>query len=254
MAQARANVASAQANVSAAQSRLATVLAGAKPEDISVAEAQLETARVRLAQVEAGRPEDVRAAEATVASARTRLEPQSEGRLEDVLAAQSAWTPPATGWPRWRPPGARGRPRRRIRPRLRQGPAGHSAQPPPPARKTSPAQATLDQARTRLSQVLDGGAGQGVTQRPLPGRPGHPPAARRAGPGQPGQGHRRPQRQSHAQLTLPAAAELVVTQAQIDLQIARNDPDKARNTGPSDWEVRLLQEAFSNAQAPTTAS
>jgi RND family efflux transporter MFP subunit len=253
VAQARANVASAQANVSAAQSRLATVLAGAKPEDISVAEAQLETARVRLAQVEAaGRPEDVRAAEATVASARTRLElAQSGGRLEDVLAAQSqldaARNRLAQVEAAGRPEDVRAAESALVSARARLDILRNP--PPPRPEDVAAAQATLDQARTRLSQVLDGGAGQGVTQRP---RPEDLDTLQL--------------RVERAQANLDKAIadlnarvtpsspsrqqlELVVTQAQIDLQIARNDLDKARNTGPSDWEVRLLQEAFSNAQA-----
>ena len=169
VAQARANVASAQANVSAAQSRLATVLAGAKPEDISVAEAQLETARVRLAQVEAaGRPEDVRAAEATVASARTRLElAQSGGAWKTSSPPVAAWTPPATGWPRWRP----GAPRTsRAESALVSARARLDIlrNPPPPRPEDVAAQATLDQARPASPRCWMGAPGRASRSAPRP--------------------------------------------------------------------------------------
>ena len=120
---------------------------------------------------------------------------------------------------------------------------------PPRAEELAAAQATLDQANTRLTQAMDGGVGQGVTARPRPEDVATldlrveraqavldkaiADANARTTPSSP----------SRQQL------DLAITQAQIDLRIAQNDADRAKNTGPTDWDVRLLQQAQANAKA-----
>ena len=101
--------------------------------------------------------------------------------------------------------------------------------------------------------MLDGGAGQGVTQRP---RPEDLDTLQL--------------RVERAQANLDKAIadlnarvtpsspsrqqlELVVTQAQIDLQIARNALDKAATPAPRTGRC-LLQEASPTPRPPTTAS
>ncbi|MDQ3701280.1 MAG: efflux RND transporter periplasmic adaptor subunit [Chloroflexota bacterium] len=254
VAQARANVASAQANLSSAQSRLSTVLAGPKPEDVAISESQVEAARIRLAQVRAGgRPEDVQSAEAAVAAARTRLEIASNGgRIEDVLAAQSQLDAANN---RLAQVQAAGRPEdvRAAESALASARArlGNLQNPPPPRPEdVATAQATLDQARTRMAQTLDGGLGQGVTARPRPEDIATLQLrVERAQVAVDRAIVDRNRPQTGANALNAQQLDLAITQTQIDLQIARNDLEKAQNTGPTDWDVRLLQEAVSSAQA-----
>jgi RND family efflux transporter MFP subunit len=248
VAQAQANVASAQANLSAAQARLNTVLAGPKPEDVAVAQAQLDAAKIRLDQVVAGgRPEDVRSAEAAVTSAQARLDAaQTGGRVEDVLAAQAQLDSAKN---RLAQVQAAGRPEdvRAAESSLASAKAKLQALTNPRQEEIAAAQASYDTAKTRMAQMMDAGAGSGVTARTRPedmstlelqvqraqatldkalGDQAKPPAN-----------------------TTTQQLQQAVVQAQIDLQIARNNLAKGQATGPTEWDVRLLQEAVDSAKA-----
>ncbi len=82
----------AQANLSAAQSKLATIQAGAKLEDVTVAEQTLAQQQAKLAALQAqGRPEDTAAAQATLAAQQAKLNLMlSGGRPEAIAQAQAA--------------------------------------------------------------------------------------------------------------------------------------------------------------------
>src|SRR5204863_7981282 len=56
----------AQAGLLSARAKLAQVEAGAKPEDVAAAQAQLEQAQIRVVALQHGRPEDVRNAQAAL--------------------------------------------------------------------------------------------------------------------------------------------------------------------------------------------
>jgi RND family efflux transporter MFP subunit len=82
----------AQANVSAAQSKLATVQAGAKPDDVAAAWEALATQQAKLDSMQKeGRPEDVAAAQAALAAQQAKLNLMlSGGRAESVAQAQAS--------------------------------------------------------------------------------------------------------------------------------------------------------------------
>jgi HlyD family secretion protein len=82
----------AQANLESAQAKLAQVQAGARPEDVATAQAILDAQQAKLAGMLAGgRPEDVKAAQAAVAGAQARLHALQVGpQPADVSAATTA--------------------------------------------------------------------------------------------------------------------------------------------------------------------
>jgi HlyD family secretion protein len=82
----------ARANLAAAQSKLATVQAGAKPDDVAAAQEALAQQQARLASMQAGgRPEDVAAAQDGVAAQTAKLNLMlSGGRPETIAQAQAA--------------------------------------------------------------------------------------------------------------------------------------------------------------------
>ncbi|TME34645.1 MAG: efflux RND transporter periplasmic adaptor subunit, partial [Chloroflexi bacterium] len=81
----------AQAGVLSARAKLAQVEAGAKPEDVAAAEAQLQQAQIKLVSLQQGRPEDVRSALAALDSANAKLSALMKGATDDQRqAAQSA--------------------------------------------------------------------------------------------------------------------------------------------------------------------
>ncbi|MBV9545109.1 MAG: biotin/lipoyl-binding protein, partial [Chloroflexi bacterium] len=82
----------ARAALSAAEAKLATVQAGGKADDITVAQETLAQQQAKLAAMRAqGRPEDVAVAQATLAAQQAKLNLMlSGGRQESVDQAQSA--------------------------------------------------------------------------------------------------------------------------------------------------------------------
>ena len=81
----------AQAGLLSARAKLAQVEAGAKPEDVAAAEAQLQQAQIKFLSLQQGRPEDVRTAQAAVDTARAKLTAVLNGATDDQRqAAQSA--------------------------------------------------------------------------------------------------------------------------------------------------------------------
>ncbi len=255
VAQARANVNNSLAALALAQSRLQTILAGAKWEDVAVTEAQVEAARIRVAQAMAGvRAEDVRSAESAVVSAQARLDAAQTGpRIEDILAGQAQVD---TARNRLNQVLAAGRVEdvraaeatlAAARARLQQ-----LENPLPPRQEdVLAARAAWDQAKVRLAQVLDSGTGQGVTARPraediatLELRVQRAQAAVDKAIAD-----RQKLPTSGAGASTVQQLDLAVTQAQLDLRIAQNDLLKARQTGPTDWEVRVLEVAEQTAKA-----
>ncbi len=82
----------ARANLAAAQSKLATIQAGARPDDIAAAQEGLAQQQSKLASMQAqGRPEDVAAAQAALAAQNAKLNLMlTGGRPEAVTQSQAA--------------------------------------------------------------------------------------------------------------------------------------------------------------------
>lgn len=82
----------ARANLAAAQAKLATIQAGARPDDVAAAGEALAQQQAKLASMQAGgRREDVAAAQAAVAAQQAKLNLMlSGGRAESVAQAQAA--------------------------------------------------------------------------------------------------------------------------------------------------------------------
>ena len=213
---------SAEVAVQAARTRLDLGRAGVRPEDVQAAQAQLDAARNRLAQVESGaRPEDVTAAQAQLDAARNRLAQVEAGaRAEDLKSAESDL---ATA---------------RIRLTQLQNPRAEDVQ---------SAQAVLDQARTRLSQARDAGLGSGITARPRP--EDLSTLALRVSAAQ-ATLEKAWADQAKGPTSTAQAIELAVRTAQISVLVAQNDLSKANASGgPTEWDLRLLEEAEQLAKA-----
>jgi multidrug efflux pump subunit AcrA (membrane-fusion protein) len=81
----------AQAGLLSARARLSLVEAGAKPEDVAAAEAQVTQAQIHLVALQQGRPEDITSAQAGVDAAAAKLALLLKGATDDTRqAAQSA--------------------------------------------------------------------------------------------------------------------------------------------------------------------
>ena len=275
IAQARANVAGAVANVAAATARLDIIKAGAKPDDVAASQAAVDLARVRLDQALAGvRDEDLRAAIASADSARTRLEAGRTGRQEDLQAAQAAVDAAKIRLDAGR---AGGRPEDvqaakatldAARNRLAQVEAGTRAEDiraseadlqtakirltqlqNPRAEDIATAQVALDQARTRLSQAREGGIGTGITARARPEDLNTLELRVQAAQAALDKANADLAKGPTSTVT-SQALNLASTQAQINVLTAQNDLSKARAVGgPTDWDLRLLEEAEQVARA-----
>jgi len=275
IAQARANVAGAVANVAAATARLDIIKAGAKPDDVAASQAAVDLARVRLDQALAGvRDEDLRAAIASADSARTRLEAGRTGRQEDLQAAQAAVDAAKIRLDAGR---AGGRPEDvqaakasldAARNRLAQVEAGTRAEDiraseadlqtakirltqlqNPRAEDIATAQVALDQARTRLSQAREGGIGTGITARARPEDLNTLELRVQAAQAALDKANADLAKGPTSTVT-SQALNLASTQAQINVLTAQNDLSKARAVGgPTDWDLRLLEEAEQAARA-----
>ena len=269
IAQAKANVAGAVANVAAATARLDIIKAGAKPDDVAASQAAVDLARVRLDQAVAGvRDEDLRAALAAADSARTRLEAGRTGRTEDIQAAQAGVDAAKVRLDAGR---AGGRPEDvqsakasldTARNRLAQVEAGTRAEDlraseadlqtarirltqlqNPRAEDILTAQVALDQARTRLSQAREGGIGTGITAKARPEDLNTLELKVQAAQAALDKANADLAKGPTSTVTAQAL-NLAATQAQINVLTAQNDLAKARAVGgPTDWDVRLLEEA-----------
>ena len=84
------SVQQAQANLKSAQAKLATVMAGGRPEDVASAQAAVDSAQAKLATVMAGgRPEDVASAQAAQDSAQAKLDALMNPSPSDIQTAQT---------------------------------------------------------------------------------------------------------------------------------------------------------------------
>ena len=87
-----AQVQQAGANVQSAQARLATVLEGARPQEIAASQAVLDSLREKLkGMIKGGRPEQITAAEANLRAAETKVTQMKAGaKSYDLTAAHAA--------------------------------------------------------------------------------------------------------------------------------------------------------------------
>ncbi|MGH2368003.1 MAG: efflux RND transporter periplasmic adaptor subunit, partial [Chloroflexota bacterium] len=259
----------AQANYSSAVAKLEQTKAGSKPEDIAAAQAQLDSARAKLEQAQAvpngpdlgaarsqlesakikldqlltgGRAEDVAAAQAQLDAAQAKLDALLHPRPEDLAAAQSQVESGKIKLDQLRNP----RPEdvRSAEAALASAQAKLNALLNPRPEDLAAAQAALDQQLTKLAQLND----QPRTAKPEDianaelavqnAQVAYDKAlADAANAGRPG-----------ASLSA-AAADAAIKQALITLQTAQNNLGKIQAQGPSEWDVRMQQEAVTQAQA-----
>ena len=210
------DVAAAQAQVEQARIKLEQTMAGGGAGDVAAAQAQLDSANAKLQALVTPRAEDLAAAQSQLASAQSKLQALSNPRPEDVRNAEAALT------------SAKAKLQALVNPR---------------PEELAAAQSQLDQAKTKLQQLMD-------------------------------QPKARPEDIANAQLQVQsaqvaydkaiadaatagkqgstltqAAADAAVKQALINLQTAQNNLTKAQSQGPTDWDVRLAQEAVNQAQS-----
>ncbi|HET7769669.1 MAG TPA: HlyD family efflux transporter periplasmic adaptor subunit [Chloroflexota bacterium] len=231
-------IAAARAAHSAALARYDQTVAGPTVSDVRAAEATLAAARssyeqaaAKLASLESGAGADIAAAEAAVVSALSALE-SARAKLtqleqgptaEDLAAAQAALD------------------QARANARAAESKVAQLRSPRP--EDLAAGQAQVDQARTKLAQLRD---------------------APRA----------RPEDVANAQLAVrtaqvnldraladvaligrsggpatQAASDAAVAQATIALEKAQNDQSRVLTQGPTDWEIRLQEEALAQAEA-----
>ena len=88
----------ARVQVLANQAKLDQIRAGARPEDVTVAQAGLASARAKLEAMQQSRPEEIVAARIQLEAAQAKLDTMiAGGRAEDVEAAQAAATSALAG-------------------------------------------------------------------------------------------------------------------------------------------------------------
>jgi HlyD family secretion protein len=210
------DMAAAQSQLESAQIKLNQVLAGGRPEDVMAAQAQLDAANARLHQLQNPRPEDLAAAESQLESARIKLHQLLNPRPEDVRTAEAALATATS----------------KLHQLLNPRPEDLAA-----------AQTQLDQAQTKLAQLVDQprtakqediwNAELSVKNAQVALDKTLSDAGNVGKAGGP---------------STQAAADASVQQAQINLQTAQNNLSKLQSQGPSDWDLRLQQQAVEAAQ------
>jgi HlyD family secretion protein len=260
-------LAQAKNSVASAEVKLAQAKEGARAEDVQVSRASVETARTKLEQLrgyasgpdlaimrsqveqarikvdQASNPtraEDVDAARAQLSAARAKLTQIRNPRAEDVATAESQLQTQLTKLAQIQNP--RAEDIRNAESSVASAKAKLQALLNPRAEDIANAQLSLDQQRTKLAQLVD---------------------APRAKPEDIANAQLQVQNaqisldkarydQSHASdkgsVTSQAAADAQVLQASINLQTQQNNLSKLAAQGPTDWEVRLQQQAVSQAQ------
>jgi HlyD family secretion protein len=257
----------AQAGYNSALAKLEQTKAGSRPEDVRAAEAQVEAARVKLEQARAvAQGPEVQAAQSQVESARIKLNALLNPRPEDVASAQAQLDAATTKLNQLLNPrpedlaaaqsqleAARIKLNQLLNPRpedVRNAEAALAAAQAKLQALTNPrpedlaaAQAALDQQKTKLAQLMDQprakpedvanaqlavqtaqvALDKARADASLVGRPGGP--------------------------ATQAAADAAIAQAQINLQTAQNNLNKLLSQGPTDWDIRVQQEAVAQAQA-----
>ncbi len=237
------DIAAAQAQVDTARIKLDQARAVAGGPDVASGQSQVESARIKLEQLLAGgRAEDVVAAQAQVDAATAKVQALSNPRREDVAVAQSAVESARTKLEQLLNP----RPEdvRNAEAQLVSARAKLQALANPRREDLAVAQGALDQAKTKLAQLQDQpktATPQDIANAKLSvqnAQVAYEKALADAGNvNRPG-----------SSLT-QAAAEAAIKAALINVQTAQNTLDKLRQQGPSEWDVRLQQEAVDQAQA-----
>ncbi|MBI3972917.1 MAG: efflux RND transporter periplasmic adaptor subunit [Chloroflexi bacterium] len=210
-------VAAARSQLESAQIKLNQLLAGGRAEDIAAAQAQLAAAQAKLQALANPRPEDVAAAQAQLESATLKLQQLQTPRTEDVRSAEAA---------------------------LASARAKLQALTNPRPEDIAAAQAGLDQQKTKLAQLID---------QPRTAKPEDVANAQLAVQNAQVQLDKARTEAANAGKAgsnlSQAAAEAAVQQALITLQTAQNNLGKLQAQGPSDWDIRIQQEAVAQARA-----
>lgn len=230
-----------RASVETARTKLEQLQAYAGGPDMALLKSQLETARIKLDQASnPTRQEDVEAAQAQLAAANAKLAQIGNPRAEDVATAESQLQAQLTKLEQVRNP--RAEDIRNAEASVASAQAKLQALLNPRAEDLANAQLALDQQKTKLSQLTD---------------------APRAKPEDIANAQLSVQNaqvsldkarydQAHASdkgaSTSQAAADAQVLQATISLQTQQNNLAKLLAQGPTDWEVRLQQQAVNQAQ------
>jgi multidrug efflux pump subunit AcrA (membrane-fusion protein) len=224
-------IAAAEATVRAAMAKLTDLQAGSPPQDVAQAlaavdsaasgvrsaQAQLAAASAKLAALLDPRPEDLAGAESQVRSAQARLQQLLNPRAEDVKAAQA---------------------------QLASAQAKLQALTVVRVEDLAVAQSQLDLAKTKLAQFQDqprtanpndlANAQLAVQQAQVAYDKALADSGNVGKSGGP---------------STQAAADAAVKLALIQMQTAQNNLAKLQTQGPTDYDVRLAQEAVNAAQA-----
>jgi HlyD family secretion protein len=205
----------ARAQVVAARAKLAQ-LKNPRAEDIAAAESQLQAQANKLEQIRNPRAEDMRNAEASVASAQSKLQALMNPRAEDLRNAESAAS------------AAQAKLQALVNPR---------------AEDLANSQLTLDQQRTKLAQLLDAPRAkpEDIANAQL--------AVQNAQIALDKARYDQARASDRSSTVTQAAADAQVLQASIALQTQQNNLSKLQGQGPTDWEIRLQQQAVTQAQA-----
>ena len=229
--------AAAIAAVTAARARHEQARAGARSEEVAAAAAAFEAAELRHRQSQAGvSPEDVAAATADLRRAQTEYE-QTQATEAELRTARAALAAAQARLDAWLTPAPAAL--RAADARVAAAKALLAALRTPHPEDVAAAQAALDQAQTRSAQLLDA-----------------PPVAAedvRAGELQV-EAARVALEQAQTALgtdttTLRSTLEASVKQGKINLELALNSLNRVRAQGPTEWEIRLQQQAVTAAQA-----
>ncbi|NBT17856.1 MAG: efflux RND transporter periplasmic adaptor subunit [Proteobacteria bacterium] len=186
--------------------------------NVAGAVANVAAATARLDIIKAGaKPDDVAASQAAVDLARVRLDQALAGVRDEDLRAALATADSA-------------------RTRLEAGRTGRQED-------------IQDQARTRLAQAREGGIGTGITARARPEDLNTLELRVQAAQAALDKANADLAKGPTSTVT-SQALNLAATQAQISVLTAQNDLSKARAVGgPTDWDLRLLEEAEQVARA-----
>jgi HlyD family secretion protein len=234
------DVAIAQSQLDSARLKLEQTRAVTKGPDMVSAQSQLESAKIKLNQLLAGpRAEDLAAAQSQLEAAQARLAALSNPRPEDLASAQSQLENARiklTQLQTPRPEDVRTAEASLVTAKLKLNALLN-----PRPEDLASAQNQLDGALTRYSQIVD----QPRTAKPEDianaelsvknAQVNYDKAVADAG--------------ARSSTTTQAAADASVKQALISLEQAQNNLTKIKSQGPTEWEIRLAQQSVESAQA-----
>ncbi|MCX5986358.1 MAG: efflux RND transporter periplasmic adaptor subunit [Chloroflexi bacterium] len=223
-----------------ARLKLEQLEGGTRSEDLDAARAQGESARARLAQLRSPRADDLDAARAQVASAQARLAQVRQPRAEDISNVQIQLQTQLTRLEQVRNP----RPEdiRNAEAAVTSAQVRLQAVVKPRAEDIATAQGSLDQQQTRLAQILDAPKAkpEDIANAVLQVQSAQVNLERARAS--------QATASSRSSTITQAEADASVQSAQIALQTQQNNLAKLQGQGPTDWEVRLQQQAVAQAQ------